>query len=247
MKPTPMSTPGAVRAEYQKIRNDIQTGDILLFRGRHPLSKVIEKISGAPYSHVAFLTKWDGRIIAMQADLRGVEVIPASLLVCRYEGCVEWWRLGAAARGRFDGRDFLNRALTLVGIKYGYLALLWLGIRMMLGLSVYRKFSRLRPSTLFCSQFVSYCYMNEGIEISAKAGVDGTSPADFAASGFFEQPHQLFDGSDHDACDQLLATKLGSRAKRPGAGRDRRGSFWDGQQRRDPRPPPLAAVPPPPP
>src|SRR6516165_2679582 len=104
------ATPSAARAEYQKIRSDIQTGDILLFRGRHPLSKVIETISGAPYSHVAFLTKWDGRIIAMQADLRGVEVIPASLLVCRYEGRVEWWRLRAASRAGFDGRDFLNRA-----------------------------------------------------------------------------------------------------------------------------------------
>jgi hypothetical protein len=245
MKSMPMSTPGAARAEYQKIRSEIQTGDILLFRGRHPLSKVIETISGAPYSHVAFLTKWDGRIIAMQADLRGVEVIPASLLVCRYEGRVEWWRLRAASRAGFDGRDFLNRALTLVGIKYGYLPLLWLGIRMMLGLSVYRRFSRLRPSTLFCSQFVSYCYMNEGIEISAKAGVDGTSPADFAACGIFEQPHQLFDGSDHEACDQLLATRLGRGPSRPAAGRDRRGSFWDGEQRRDPRAAASPGAPPP--
>jgi hypothetical protein len=224
--------PKSTRADYQSIRQDIQTGDILLFRGRHPLSKVIEKISGAPYSHVAFLTKWDGRIIAMQADLRGVEVIPASMLVCRYEGSVEWWRLAAAKRAAFDSRDFLNRALTLIGIKYGYLPLLWLGIKMMLGLSVYRKLSHLRPSTLFCSQFVSYCYMNEGIEISAKAGVDGASPSDFPASGLFEQPRQLFDGSNHEACDQLLATKLGRRKGALGA---KIGAFWDGERRRDPR------------
>jgi hypothetical protein len=225
------------RTDYQKIRGQIKTGDILLFRGRHPLSRVIEWISGAPYSHVAFLTKWDGRVIAMQADLRGVEVIPASLIVCRYEGQVEWWRLGDAARARLDGRDFLNRALTLVGIKYGYLPLLWLGIRMLLGLSVYRKLSRLRPSTLFCSQFVSYCYMNEGIEISAKAGVDGTSPADFAACGLFVEPHQLFDGSDHEACEQLLATRVGGRGKGPRGGR---ATFWDGERRRDGEPAPRA-------
>src|SRR6516165_7348680 len=109
------ATPSAARAEYQKIRSDIQTGDILLFRGSHPLSKVIEGISGAPYSHVAFLTKWDGRIVAMQSDLRGVEVIPASMLVCQYEGKVEWWRLADEKRRTFHSRDFLDRALTLVG------------------------------------------------------------------------------------------------------------------------------------
>jgi hypothetical protein len=237
--------------EYQKIRGDIQTGDILLFRGSHPLSKVIEGISGSPYSHVAFLTKWDDRVIALQSDLRGVEVIPASMLVCRYEGKVEWWRLAAGRRNGFDSRDFLNRALTLIGIKYGYLSLIWVGIRMMLGLSVYRKFSHVRPSSLFCSSFVSYCYMNEGIAISAKAGVDGTSPADFANSGIFEQPHQLFDGSNHEACSQLLATQIRARNERIAAAK--KGSFWNGKERRDPRerrpapqPPTAASTVPPP-
>ena len=258
-------TPNVVRnVDYQKIRGDIQTGDILLFRGSHPLSKVIEGISGSPYSHVAFLTKWDGRVIAMQSDLRGVEVIPASMLVCRYEGNVEWWRLCEAKRARFDSRDFLNRALTLTGVKYGYLSLIWVGIRMMLGLSVYKKFSHVRPSSLFCSSFVSYCYMNEGISISAKAGVDGTSPADFALSGLFDKPHQLFDGSNHEACAQVLETRIANkiRARKASAAAAapktattaKKGSFWNGKERRDARelrpapPPPIASsnVPPPP-
>jgi hypothetical protein len=226
MRPT---DPSPTRTVYQEIRGQIQTGDILLFRGQYALSKVIEKISGAPYSHVAFLTKWDGRIVALQSDLRGVEVIPASMLVCRYEGAVEWWRLGQEHRDKFNARDFLDRALTLIGIKYGYLSLAWLGVRMFLGLSIYRKYSHLRPSSLFCSSFVSYCYENEGIEISAKAGPGGTSPADFARSGIFSDPRELYDGSDHAACDQLLATKLGNR--RDG----RSGTFWDGHERRPER------------
>jgi hypothetical protein len=190
----------------------------------------------------------------MQSDLRGVEVIPASMLVCRYEGKVEWWRLAPSKRHALDARDFLNRALSLIGIKYGYLSLIWVAIRMMLGLSVYRKFSHVRPSSLFCSSFVSYCYMNEGIAISAKAGVDGTSPADFALSGIFEQPHQLFDGSNHEACDQVLSIELGANRKRKGGASARKGSFWNGTARRDSRelrpvpPPPTSAsnVPPPP-
>jgi hypothetical protein len=152
--------------------------------------------------------------------------------VCKYEGNVEWWRLGDAQRRQFDDHDFLNRALTLVGVRYGYFSLLWLGIRMALGWSVYRRLSHLRPSSLFCSSFVSYCYQNEGIAINAKAGDGATSPSDFALSGAFARPHQLFDGSDSSACDQLLAMRLGDRRV---SGRHRRGSFWNGEERREPR------------
>ena len=233
--------------KYQDIRDQIRTGDILLFSGRVALSHVIERLSHSKYSHVAFLTRWGDRIIAMQSDLRGVEVIPASMLVCQYEGRVEWWRLGEAHRRTLDVRDFLDRALTLVGVKFGFLPLVWLGIKIMLGMSVYRKFSRLRPSTLYCSQFVSYCYKNEGIDINAKAGVNGTSPSDFAMSGLFVQPHQLFDGSDHKACEDLLASGAPSPKRRKNTGAN--GSFWNGRQRSDPapKPPTVAGEPPPPP
>jgi hypothetical protein len=226
MEPTPAVEP---KADYQSIRSQIRTGDILLFRGRRRLSKVIEWISRSPYSHVAFLTWWDGRVIAMQSDLRGVEVIPASMLVCQYQGKVEWWRLADQHREGFDQRDFLDRALTLVGIKYGYFALIGVALRMLLGMSVVRRLSRVRPSTLFCSSFVSYCYQNEKISINAKAGAGGTSPADFAHSGVFENPHVLFDGSDSQACDKLLAARLGKRRIGPGQSL---GSFWTGNARK---------------
>jgi hypothetical protein len=228
MEPTP---PVEGNVQYQSIRDEIRTGDILLFRGRRRISKVIEWISQSPYSHVAFLTRWEDRVIAMQSDLRGVEVIPASMLVCQYEGKVEWWRLGAHYRRTFDDRDFLDRALTLIGIRYGYLDLLRVGVRMFLGMTVNRKLSRVRPGTLFCSSFVSYCYENENITVNAKAGAGGTSPADFAMSGMFEKPLQLFDGSDSQACDKLLAARVG---KRTAHGQHHPSSVWDGKRRKTP-------------
>jgi hypothetical protein len=217
----------AGEVSYQDIRDQIQTGDILLFSGRVWLSRVIERISHSKYSHVAFLTKWEDRIIAMQSDLRGVEVIPASMLVCKYDGKVEWWRLGAAHRQHFDSRDFLDRSLTLIGIRYGYLSLIGLGFRMLLGWTVKPKNSHLRPSSLYCSNFVSYCYNNEHIAINAKAGVDGTSPSDFALSGLFEQPYPLSDGSNSQACEQVLvsAKKAGKQLKN--------GAVWNGKVRRE--------------
>jgi hypothetical protein len=212
---------------YQEIRDQIETGDILLFSGRHWLSRLIERISHSHYSHVAFLTRWEGRVIAMQSDLRGVEVIPASMLVCKYNGKVEWWRLGAAHRQHFESRDFLDRALTLIGIRYGYLSLIGLAIRMLAGWTVKPKNSHLRPSSLYCSNFVSYCYNNEHIAINAKAGVDGTSPSDFALSGLFEQPYQLFDGSNSQACEQVLVAATVARK------RLKAGAVWNGKVRRE--------------
>jgi hypothetical protein len=229
-----MEPPPAAKSkvDYQSIRKQIRTGDILLFKGRRLLSKVIEGISRSPYSHVAFLTWWDGRVIALQSDLRGVEVIPASMLVCQYQGKVEWWRLADEHREGFDERDFLDRALTLIGIRYGYFALIGVAIRTLLGMSVVRRLSHVRPSTLFCSSFVSYCYENEKIAINAKAGAGGTSPADFALSGVFDKPQQLFDGSDHQACDKLLAARIGK--QRVGRGHSP-GSVWTGQLRKSGR------------
>ena len=56
-----------------------------------------------------------------------------------------------------------------------------------------------------------------------------TSPADFAASGFFEPRYQLFDGSGGDACRDLLQIV-------PGAGGPpaRQVNVWDGRRREPP-------------
>ena len=104
---------------YQDFRAQIQTGDILLFRGRYFLSSVIERLSGSPYSHIAVLQRWNGRIVAFQSDDRGAEVLAASRIVCRYNGDVDWWSLKPEYREKLDDRAMFDSALSLLGIKFG--------------------------------------------------------------------------------------------------------------------------------
>jgi hypothetical protein len=147
----------AAGTTYQTLRHQFRTGDLLLFRGSKLLSGAIEHLSDSPYSHVAMLARWQDRIVAFQADLRGVEVLPASTMVCKYEGKVDWWALTREAREAtgFDDKALLDSALTLLGIKYGYWQLVLLGLRILLGRTLSPKDAHATPDTLFCSQFVS--------------------------------------------------------------------------------------------
>jgi len=212
-------------ANYQALRDEIRTGDLLLFRGNYVLSHVIEGLSDSPYSHCAILARWKHRVVAFQADTRGVEILPVSKMVCRYNGKVDWW---ARAPG-FGDEDFeeklLDTALSLLGTRYGTWELVKLGLRILLGRSLSARDAHATPDSLFCSQFVSRCYRiasHGRFDLNPKLNDASTSPADFARSGHFVSRYQLFDGSGGAACDG--AFDFGP----PPAGKAKPEAAWNG-------------------
>jgi len=214
---------------YQELREQIRTGDLLLFRGNRLLSGAIERLSDSPYSHVAILARWQSRVIAFQADERGVEILPASKMVCKYQGKVDWWSLKHHLRdsGVFKEDDLLNAALSMLGVKYGYLSLLGLGIRILLGRALNPQDAHAMPDSLFCSQFVSRCFRaasNDALDVNPQANDASTSPSNFATSGFFESRCPLFDGSNGQACQEMLEAPPGKSRKDVVP--------WDGKRRR---------------
>ena len=204
---------------YQAWRQHIRTGDLLLFRGNYMLSHVIESLSDSPYSHVAILARWKDRVVAFQADTRGVEILPVSKMVCRYNGKVDWWsRVDGFGDSAFEEK-LLDTALTLLGTRYGYLPLLGLGFRILLGRTLKARDAHATPDSLFCSQFVSQCYRvaSDGqFDVNPKLNDASTSPADFVRSGHFVPRYQLFDGSGGAACDAAFdfGTAGGNKSKR---------------------------------
>ncbi len=212
---------------YQELRHQIRTGDLLLFRGNRLISGWIESLSDSPYSHCAILARWGERVIAFQADLRGVEILPASTMVCKYSGKVDWWPLKAQWRqnGGLDDRLLLDTALTLLGIKYAYWTLIKLGLRILFGRTLNPKEAHATPDSLFCSQFVSLVYRTASrgeIRVNRSANDASTSPADFATCGFFEPRMQLYDGSGGQACRDLLQIVPSGHQV----------NVWDGRERR---------------
>lgn len=225
---------------YQSLRDQIQTGDLLLFRGKRFLSGVIEHLSSSPYSHVAILAKWHGRVLAFQSDLRGVEVLPASRIVYHYDGRVDWWAMKPAWRreGVFHEDLLFDTAITLLGIKYGFWKLLGLGLRILFGRALNPKDAQATPDTLFCSQFVSLCYRmasRQQMDVNRKVNDASTSPGDFARSGFFEARCQLYDGSEGRAGFNVLDAEPPAE---PGQARRRPRKTvitWNGRASVDPR------------
>ena len=104
-------------------------------------------------------------------------------------------------------------------------------MRILLGRTLNPKDAHASPDSLFCSEFVSRCYRNASgdlLDVNKTANDASTSPADFAASGFFEQRYQLFDGSNGQACTGLLEVPAGRKR--------RRALTWDGTRRLEPGP-----------
>lgn len=216
------------KIDYQQIReHGIRTGDILLFSGAYRSSGVIEWATHCPYSHVAVLGWWKDRLIAFQSDHRGVEVLPASTMVCRYNGKVDWWSLEDARRPAFDEDRFFDTALTLLGIKFGYLRLFGLFVRMMLGWTLGRTDGTRTPTSMFCSQFVSCCFRNALADLDPAVNDASTSPADIMRSRFFRKRYRLFDGSGGQACEQALLPPRKS-------GQPYTAAIWNGKRREAP-------------
>lgn len=215
-------------ASYQSLRRHIRTGDLLLFRGNYVLSHMIESLSDSPYSHVAILARWKDRVVAFQADTRGVEILPVSKMICRYNGKVDWWsRVAGFGDDAFEEK-LLDTALTLLGTRYGYWPLLSLAFRILLGRTLNARDAHATPDSLFCSQFVSQCYRvaSDGMfDVNPQLNDASTSPADFVRSGHFMPRYQLFDGSGGAACDTSFDFGSGSSSRK-----SQRRSTWTGTQ-----------------
>jgi hypothetical protein len=217
----------ADQRSYRDTRSEMRTGDLLLFSGTSYLSRVIEGVTRSPYSHVAMVASMDGRLLTFQADPGGVVVEPASKVVCRYNGMVDWWSMDDSARGRLRERDAVDTALTLLGLRYGYLRSIMLGLRKLFRSKLAREDSPLLPRSLFCSEFVSMCLRNGGIDVADWVSDEGTTPFDIVSSHLFTKRCRLKDASAGDACERLIIPPS-SREPRY------RAVLWDGMGRREP-------------
>jgi hypothetical protein len=169
---------------YSDIRSRIHTGDILLFQGDSPLSRLIRWGSGSDYSHAGFAAWWDGRLLVFQASARGAEVLPASSAVDAYDGQVDWFALDDEHHARVDRHLLVTAAVTLLGRSYSRLGLVQLMLRMARGRFRGQPDPKVCPDAVFCSQYVSYCYRQAGLDLVEGTDDGSTSPADLASSPF---------------------------------------------------------------
>lgn len=177
----------ARRAFYDEVRSEIRTGDLVFFRGRGPFSRLIRKLSYSVYSHAGILAWWGGHLIVFQSRLpAGVEVLPARRVVWRYDGQADWWSIRPEHAGRLDRERLLSRAVAELGKGYSFRGLFKAGLRLVAGRLSGRRDPVMLPEGYFCSQFVSACYREAGLDLAPDVEDACTSPGSIVRGGAVE-------------------------------------------------------------
>jgi hypothetical protein len=172
---------------YTDVRSQIETGDILLFQGSSPLSRLIRWGSGSVYSHAGIAAWWDDRLLVFQAASRGTEILPVSSAVDAYDGQVDWYALRPEVRlSARQAHSLVTTAVTLLGRSYARSGLVELMWRMARGKFRGRRDPETSPDALFCSQYVSYCYRMSSFDLVRGTDDASTSPGDLAKSAYLE-------------------------------------------------------------
>ncbi|HRI67598.1 MAG TPA: hypothetical protein PK156_25310 [Polyangium sp.] len=171
--------PAERRVPYSQVRDEIEDGDVILFRGEAELSHVIAGISQSAYSHAGFVLSWYHRRMLLSAEMPKVLAMPLSLKVAHYKGRIDWYKLLPEGRAQLDLERLAVEALTNLGLEYGTSKLFELASHFILGTNA--DDDDCCPETFVCSQYVSRCYRLAGLDLSTKSDL-ATVPGEIAVS-----------------------------------------------------------------
>ena len=191
----PRATESRVCVDYPAIRNEIQDGDILLFRGTSWLGRVIDRVRGritgrvtrSPYSHAAIVGWWSGRLMVLEATPTGVVTSRMSLIVNQYSGQVELWTTDEQL-SRFE---VVRTAQLLLGKRYAKFTLLRTLKRWLLRRGHHAPIAPeavpevapdAAPEDFVADEFVTRMWRAGGVDLGNHASDMVTGPCDIATS-----------------------------------------------------------------
>lgn len=170
-----------VRMSYESVRQQIQDGDVLLYRGRSLPSRIIQWVTGSPYSHAGIAAWWNQRLMVLEAIGRGVLVTPLSANVRHYRGNVEWFTAATAIPPEERSR-LVAYAQRELGKEYATWRAILLGLQFLFGRMQEKRDALRRERKLFCSLFVAAAYNAIGRDLKEGVSDRFTSPGDIALS-----------------------------------------------------------------
>ena len=191
------------RIPYRKAREQINDGDLLLFRRKPWLfSRIIAAAGRSPYSHAAMAAWWHGRVICLEtSQTTGGRAVLLSNLVNRAPGRIDVYR-PVRVPAAWNRGQAVREMLAVTGRRYGWCALIWLAVSR---LPVVRLF--LSPQTddtangslPFCSAAVARAYRAAGADPVPNLADNRTEPGDLARSTMFDYQFTLGWGAKSDA------------------------------------------------
>ena len=178
---------------YESIRPQLKTGDLVLFSGKGAVSRLIQRVTGGPWSHVGLVVRvkelddavmlWESTTLTTLPDvdvgrpIRGVQLVSLSQRLDSYAGDVAIRQLHcpltfgqrdalAALRHRLARRPYEQRQLELLRSA----------------LDTFGRDNREDLSSTFCSELVAEAYQAMGLLPEVPKGLPSNeyTPMDFA-------------------------------------------------------------------
>jgi hypothetical protein len=201
-----------IPAVYNEVRHEIRDADLLLFRRRNRLGRLISVGGRSQYVHAAMAGWWNDRLMCVEMTSGGGRAQLLSNLVARWPGVIDVY---AIQKGREKGRAFsrkraLKVMIGITGIDYGWINLLRAAL---LHLPLLRFLVRPEenddgknqksevataapPSSFppFCSQAVSAAMRAGGIDPVPNLTDRLTEPGDLARSAVYQYRFTLVPG-----------------------------------------------------
>lgn len=175
---------------YSEIRNELKTGDLVLFSGKGAISTGIKFATLCGWSHVGmvltlqqydFVTIWESTTLSDIADLdsrelrKGVQLVPLSARVNQYKGEIAVRQLDQVSFDDDDVRNLMQLRREVSGKRYER-------SQMELIKAAYDgPFGHNEEdlSSLFCSELVAEAYQRLGL-ISEDKPSNEYTPSDFS-------------------------------------------------------------------
>lgn len=185
-----------MKLNYESIRHNLSTGDIVLFSGKGPISASIKLVTKSKWSHVGmvvcldeydFITVWESTQLGNIKDLetgkfkKGVQVVPLSLRLTHYDGEIAIRHLQNVNLSSSDIQELMRFRKEMSGRSYekNTLELLKSAYDGPLGENTEDL------SSLFCSELVAESYQKLGLLPSNIASNEYT-PANFSTESNLE-------------------------------------------------------------
>jgi hypothetical protein len=168
--------------DYVELRDSVKDGDLVLFKGRHIVSRIIAWVTGSKYTHSGIVAWWGERVMLLEATVGGVKARLMSTAVGEYSGKAD---LYICLSDKLDRTLLLNTARRELGKAYAYWSLVRAARRFIA--KVREPDPKKPPEAFHCTQYVSSVYREAGVDLAENHADVFTTPADLSKS-----PHLQF-------------------------------------------------------
>ena len=168
-----------------ELRSRLADGDIIMCSGNGPMSRMIRWLTKSRFSHAAVVLHWQGRVLVAEATgAHGVRVWALSACVKKYAGRVSLFQPTPEVRARLDLDGLFASVMRHLGTGYRTMGLFQVGWHLIWSRRRAMRDPDRRPPRreFICSELVSTCYREAGVDLVPEVPDGYTTPADIERS-----------------------------------------------------------------